>query len=247
MGKTNLGGQSTMSNVSNVSDMSSSTLRKGKNEEVAIELDIANISTLSTNRKLIVTIMLGIMSVVSLSYLTYSTAVKKIADRYLPVAPDQRVIKPIKASDPINTGEVVTFAVEALEILNTYSFDSYRVLISRAQPYFYSQEYWRNYLEAFIKSKNVDTVKARKATVSFKLTENPTIVGEKINERTGAYEWMVEVTGEVTYFYSEGVKRENNTNVQQLKFLVNIERIVTEDNSKLIGIKTINIKQNKPK
>ena len=86
---------------------------------------------------------------------------------------------------------------------------------------------------------------AKKGIVSFVMTDNPKILSQRVNPNSGAYEWVIEITGQVIYQWMEDLRANNYKNIQDLKFRINVERVITEDNSQILGIKTINIKVDK--
>ena len=228
-----------------LSSMSSRSSTSMKNGDTAVNLDIANAVTYSINRKLIITIIFGLMAFASSIFLLLHSATRQEKNQYIPVNPSGKLVSPLPANQPLPEGDVISFSVEAVELLNTYDFENYKKLLIKGKQYFYSQEYWENYLTAFMKSKNIKTVEAKKGIVSFVMTDNPQILSQRVNPNSGAYEWVIEITGQVIYQWMEDLRANNYKNIQDLKFRINVERVITEDNSQILGIKTINIKVDK--
>ena len=77
------------------------------------------------------------------------------------------------------------------------------------------------------------------------MTDTPKILSQRVNPNSGAYEWVIEITGQVIYQWMEDLRANNYKNIQDLKFRINVERVITEDNFQILGIKTINIKVDK--
>ncbi len=113
-----------------------------------------------------------IMMLVSVGMVVY-VASKKVSPQFIPLKPDGRLmeIKPTNI-ERFSKAEVASFAIKALKKIHTYDYVNYSEQMQESMEYFTPQG-WKEYLQSLKDSQTLESIKANKYIVGFKITGAP--------------------------------------------------------------------------
>lgn len=148
-------------------------------------------------RKVVVILLLLIISNVILAGGVYYLFTHRPKPDYFATSPDGRITKLYPLSAPvISTSALLSWVTQAAVASYTYNFVDYRKQLQDASAFF-TPDGWRNFEDALVKSRNLETVIAKKLVVTAVPTGAPVIVDRRVIN--GRFAWKVSMPVLVKY------------------------------------------------
>lgn len=146
-------------------------------------------------------VLTGFLLMVVINLILAATLIYLITHRpkpeYFATTSDGRIIQLYPLTMPvISTADLLQWATVAATSVNTYNFVNWRQELQAASSYF-TPTGWKEFQDALKASRNLETVMARKLTVSAVATGAPVVLDEGIVN--GVYKWKVQLPILITY------------------------------------------------
>ncbi len=154
---------------------------------------------------------------------------------YFATTADGKIIQLYPLSDPVvSKAELLTWATVAATSANTYSFVNYRQELQNASQFF-TPNGWNEFQAALKRTRNLETVIAKKLVVNAVATGAPVILDQGIIN--GAYAWRIQLPILMTY-------ESANTKIPQPAMVTMVvTRVPTLDTPKGIAISEFNMSE----
>jgi len=148
-------------------------------------------------RRVLAVLLFMVLLNIGLSAMLYYTIVNRPKPEYFATTNDGKVIPLYPLSEPVVTAaELLQWTTIAATSVNTYNFVNWRKELQDASNYF-TPTGWREFQDELKKSNNLETVTAKKLTVSAVATGAPVILDQ--GRIAGIYKWKVQIPLLITY------------------------------------------------
>lgn len=148
-------------------------------------------------RRVLVALLLMVVVNLVLAGTIYYLLANRPMPQYFATTSDGKVIPLYPLQSPVvSTAELLQWATVAATSANTYNFANYRKELQEASQYF-TPTGWKEYQKELKGSRNLETVTAKKLTVSAVATGAPIILDQGVV--LGKYKWKIQLPILVTY------------------------------------------------
>lgn len=148
-------------------------------------------------RKVLVALLLMVVANIVLGVIIFYLEYNKPKPEYFATTAEGKLIRLYPLSRPVlSTPELLEWATRAATSANTYNFVNYRKELQDSSTYF-TPTGWKEYQDALKASRNLETVIAKKLTVSAVPTGAPIILDQRVIN--GVYKWKIQLPMLITY------------------------------------------------
>ncbi len=167
------------------------------NEDALEAIKLRNNFYRDSYRKVISAILLLVVANLILGGVIAYIVTHRPTPEYFATTADGKITRLYPLSRPVlSTSELLEWATRAATSANTYNFVNYRKELQDASMYF-TPTGWKEYQQALKSSRNLETVIAKKLTVSAVPTGAPIILDQGVI--AGVYKWKVQLPLLITY------------------------------------------------
>lgn len=148
-------------------------------------------------RRVVIIVLLLVVANAILGGGVYYLFTNRPSPQYFATSPDGRITKLYPLSQPvISTPALLNWVTQAAVAAYTYNFVDYRKQLQDASEFF-TPEGWRNFEEALVKSRNLETVIAKKLVVTAVPTGAPVVTDRRVIG--GRFSWKISMPVLVKY------------------------------------------------
>lgn len=149
--------------------------------------------------------------------------------RYFATQVDGQILPLVPLSEPhLTDNQITNFAVEGITRALTMDFANWQRDLNDAKIYFNNPGGFDNFLDALVRSGNLDLIRNNRMTSS--AVANGAVIVESGRAGNNVYAWRIEIPLTVTYESS------NQRSVQNMMGFVEIVRLPTYENPYGVGI-----------
>jgi intracellular multiplication protein IcmL len=143
---------------------------------------------------------LGLISIIALICMLLYITRNPIHPLYLVTDKAGRLMEDVPLSSPtaMSTQQVVDWAINAVEVANTYDFTNYHKQLQSAQKYF-TDYGWRSFMKGLTASNNLEALVKRKLIIVAKVTGQPRILASGHVGKQKIYAWKILLPVTITY------------------------------------------------
>lgn len=148
-------------------------------------------------RRVLTVLLIVILINVGLCVLVYYLITTRPKPEYFATTTDGEIIRMYALSEPVVTSaELLQWATVAATTVNTYNFTNWRKALQDASDFF-TPNGWREFQDSLKASNNLETVTAKKLSVTAVATGAPSILDRGVIN--GVYKWKVQIPLLLTY------------------------------------------------
>jgi len=157
------------------------------------------------------TVVLALVAIIILFFLLLSVKKNPQASFYFAVDNTGHLLEDIPVNEQnMSENDVLAWAIDAIESVNSYDYINYRAQLEDARKYF--NDYgWVNYKRSLDAANNLTAIIQRKMISVARVIEKPKVL--KVGLLNGAYAWRLEMPMLITYWlppYDEKNKFSNS-------------------------------------
>ncbi len=180
-------------------------------------------------RKVVTALLVALLVIIAESFVIIFMVTHKPQPTYFATDPTGR-LTPLQPLNQPNLNNRVVFQWASNAAVSVYSFDfvNYQKELSQAHADYFTPTGWASLMKAFNDAQLIQTVKAKKLTVSAVVTGAPVLLDQKVVD--GRYQWVVQMPMLVTY------QSASETQSYPLVVTMVIQRVSTLNSARGIGI-----------